>query len=161
MTGPVVLRGTDPGDADFLRSLHLDAHPDLARLPLPVAAAAGLVDLQVRAQQSQYRAEFPDAQDQVIELAGVPVGRCWINWAASELRLLDIAVLSGYQGRGIGGTVLRRLCDQADAAGVPFRLSVWQANIDARRLYVELGFVVDGEHNGYLSMFRAAKTTTP
>ncbi len=152
MTTQVALRNSQPSDEDFLRRLFADSHPELSSLPLPPPTLDQLLQLQRQAQLSQYQARYPNAVDQVIEVAGRPVGRCWTDLGTDEHRLLDIAVLRTEQGRGIGRTVLSGLCEQAGRAGVPLRLTVWSDNAGARRLYTSLGFILEAEAEGYLSM---------
>ncbi|MDQ2838412.1 MAG: GNAT family N-acetyltransferase [Actinomycetota bacterium] len=152
MSAQFRLRPAAPGDADFLRALHIDSHPELRQLPLPPAAQQQLIQLQIDAQSSQYRTNYPDSLDQLIETDDAPVGRCWTNRSATELRLLDIAVLSAHRGNGIGRAVLLELRRLATAAGLPIRLTVWQDNHGAQRLYTDLGFEAGTEANGYLEM---------
>lgn len=150
MIGQVSLRCAQPADQSFLRALYVDTHPEFAQLPPEVAA--GLIELQLGAQRIGYLASFPAATDRLIELAGVPVGRCWTHQSDTELRLLDLAVLSSHRRHGIARSVLTGVRTHAADAGLTLRLSVWQANLAARRLYDQLGFVVRDEVNGYLSM---------
>src|ERR1700710_2120249 len=105
MTTQVAVRNSQPTDEDFLHQLFADSHPELSSLPLPPPALGQLLQLQRQAQLLQYQARYPDAVDQVIEVAGRPVGRCWVHRGNGEHRLLDIAVLSSEQGRGVGRTV--------------------------------------------------------
>jgi ribosomal protein S18 acetylase RimI-like enzyme len=152
MIGQVTLRCAQPSDQPFLRALYVDTHPEFAQLP--PAVADGLIELQLRAQRTGYLASFPASGDELIELAGTPVGRCWTDLSATELRLLDLAVLSGHRRQGIGRIVLDVLHARAVHAGVALWLSVWQDNLAARRLYDQQGFVVQDRVNGYLSMVR-------
>lgn len=155
MNGQSTLRWAQPADQWFLRALFVGTHPEFALLAPEVAA--GLIDLQLRAQASAYRAHYPEAIDHIIELAGVPVGRCWTHQSDTELRLLDLAVLRSHRRQGIARRVLTDLQTSAAEGGMPMRLSVWRENAPAGRLYDELGFVQHGQHNGYLNMeFRAA-----
>jgi ribosomal protein S18 acetylase RimI-like enzyme len=147
------LRCAGSGDRSFLRSLYIDAHPEFGQLPPD--AAAGVIELQLEAQRGGYLTSFPAAVDQVIEVAGVPVGRCWTHQSDTELRLLDLVVLGRYRRHGIARSVLTGLQARAAQAGVVLRLSVWRDNLAARNLYDQLGFVVDDDVNGYLRMVRA------
>ena len=158
MTGQATLRRAQPADQPFLQALFLDSRPDFAQLP--PAMAGDLIRLQIAAQHTGYLTSFPAAVDHVIELgtdsAAVPVGRCWTHLSETELRLLDLAVCERMRGQGIGSSVLGELCTMAERAGVPLRLSVWQANEAAVRLYRRLGFLEDGTDGGHLRMLWTA-----
>jgi ribosomal protein S18 acetylase RimI-like enzyme len=52
---------------------------------------------------------------------------------------MDIALLTEYRGAGVGTRVMRELCDEADAIGIPIGIHVERQNA-ARRLYTRLGF---------------------
>lgn len=115
--------------------------------------------MQFDSQLSQYRASAPDAVDWILELdtgpGPEPVGRCYLRQGPTEHHLLDLAIRTEWRGRGIGSAVLERLCAEAGQAGVPLRLSVWQANEQALRLYRRHGFVADGDGSdttGYLQL---------
>lgn len=148
----VTLRGAVPGDEAFLRSLHADIHPELAALALPPEAAHRLLDLQITAQRAHYHATYPAAHDQIVCVGMHPVGRCWTHRSDTELRLLDLAIVSGSRRQGIGRNVLHALCHQAATIGVPLRLHVWHGNAPAQRLYTEIGFRRQGQAAGYLAM---------
>jgi len=146
-------RPATPGDEPFLRTVFAESRPDLALLPGGVREH--LVAVQFDSQRQQYRTGAPGAIDHVVE-AGVevgpegriePVGRCYTWQQPHEHRLLDLAIRPAWRGRGIAGTVLARLCDDAARARVPLSLSVWRENEDAVRLYRRLGFVApdDGD----------------
>jgi len=155
-------RPAETTDNDFLLTLFGESRPDLALIPEPVRAS--LIRMQFDSQLSQYRASAPDAVDWILELdadAGPePVGRCYLRQGAEEHRLLDLAIRAEWRGRGIGSAVLEQLRAGAARAGVPLRLSVWQGNEGAIRLYRRLGFVEefakdfvkDGADGGYLRM---------
>lgn len=156
MTGRVVLRTAVEEDEPFLRRLFLDCHPEFSRLPPPVGDS--ILDLQYQAQRSQYRDGCPDGTDQVIELDDRPVGRCWITESPDGLRVVDIAVLTDFRGRGVARAVLGTLQERAGVRQQPVRLSVWADNQLAMRLYTDLGFVTESEHNGYLGLIWSLKT---
>lgn len=148
--GRLSQRPADPADNDFLLALFAESRPDLALLP--EAVRGQLIRLQFESQSSQYRSSVPDAVDWILELErdgrAEPVGRCYLRQAAEEHRLLDLTIRSQWRGQGLGSEVLRRLCAEADRAGVPLRLSVWHANEGAVRLYRRHGFVADGAETG-------------
>jgi ribosomal protein S18 acetylase RimI-like enzyme len=142
----VSLRTAVAGDDGFLRRLCLDARPELQLLP------PQLVDLQIAAQRTQYRRDHPQAVDEVVELDGDPVGRCWTADADGELHLLDFAVQADRRRQGIGRAVLDVVADRAAARGVAVRLTVWPTNAGARRLYRATGFTEVGEVGGHVVM---------
>lgn len=148
----VSLRGGQPGE-DFVRAVFAQTHgAQFAAVPLEPAALAELLRMQFEAQQRQYLANYPDSVDSVITLDDAPVGRCWVNHAATEIRLLDLAVLPVHQRRGIARAVLEQLAGQARDAGRPLRLSVWQDNVGARELYRRHGFRPVDQAGGYLQL---------
>jgi ribosomal protein S18 acetylase RimI-like enzyme len=147
---PVVsLRPALAADDAFLRRLYVDARPELRFLP------PQLVELQIAAQQVQYRRDHPRAVDEVVEVGGEQVGRCWTADDGGELQLLDLAVRSDRRRQGIGRAVLGVVADRAAAQGVPVRLMVWSANADARRLYRAAGFAETAQLGGHVVMRRA------
>ncbi|MCW2542248.1 MAG: Acetyltransferase, family [Frankiales bacterium] len=158
----VSMRPVSAGDEQFLAELQADSRPDLRSLGLPPVALASLLDLQRRAQRAEYDLRYPDAVDEVIEIDGRPVGRCWTALTRAELRLLDIAVLNDLRRQGIARAILARLVERAAAARggcVPIRLMVWADNEAARRLYANAGFSEDNSADditGYLALSLAA-----
>lgn len=148
--GRLSQRPANPADNDFLLAVFAESRPDLALLP--EAVRAQVIHMQFDVQLRQYRTSAPDAVDWILEFEHdgrtEPVGRCYLQRGASEHRLLDIAILPDWRGRGLGSAVLQRLCLDAARAGVPLRLNVWQANEGAIRLYRRHGFVADGAESG-------------
>ncbi|MFC0399886.1 GNAT family N-acetyltransferase [Paraburkholderia rhizosphaerae] len=61
-----------------------------------------------------------------------------------DWRLQQIQILPGYQGRGIGGGVIRAVLAEAREAGVTVSLRVLRRN-PAMRLYERLGFQITAE----------------
>ena len=145
-TPPVALRPAGAADDAFLRELFVDSRPELRLLP------AQLVDLQIAAQRTQYGRDHREPVDELIEIDGHPVGRCWTAVGAGELHLLDLAVRGDRRRQGIGRVVLGVVADRAAASGLAVRLSVWSANGDARRLYRAAGFTETGAGGGYIEM---------
>lgn len=142
----VSLRAAVAADDPFLRRLGLDARPELQLLP------PQLVDLQIAAQRTQYLRNHPGALDEIVELDGEPVGRCWTADVEGELHLLDLAVRADRRRHGIGRAVLNAVVERAAVRGAAVRLMVWSTNADARRLYRAAGFAEVGAAGGYVEM---------
>ena len=146
------LRPARQSDEDVLRQMHAEVHAGMYS-SLDPRTRETVTALQFDAQRGQYRAAHPDSTDRLIVVDGEVAGRCWTDLDDRQLRLLDLAVRPAYQRRGIAAAVLRGLLAEAERAGVPVTLSVWQDNIPARRLYNGLGFVEhEPAQNGYLSL---------
>lgn len=151
LTAPVELRTATPADDLFLRDVFADARRD-EFAGLGDDALAPLLDLQRRAQTADRATRHPGAITSVVLADGEPVGSVTIDRTAPDggTHLVDIAVLSAHRGRGIGSRVI----DGIVHSGGRVTLSVWALNVGAIRLYERLGFQVDAEQSGYLSMSR-------
>jgi ribosomal protein S18 acetylase RimI-like enzyme len=104
-----------------------------------------VAEQQFEARRRHHATRFPGAEQQIVLVAGRPVGHLWVHREPSEWRLIDLAILPGARGRGVGTAVLRDLLAAADAASVPIVLSVRADNVGARRLYERLGFAAAEE----------------
>lgn len=132
----VSLRPATDADREFLLAVFASARI------LP----EGFAEMQYAAQERHYRAAFSGVTYSVVLVDGEPAGRLCVARGA-ESRLLDIALLPAYRGRGVGGELIAALLDE----GRPVRLHVARGN-PARGLYERLGFVVTGEHGPDLEM---------
>ncbi|MGH7291980.1 MAG: GNAT family N-acetyltransferase, partial [Myxococcota bacterium] len=126
-------RMASAGDRDALLAVFLAARPELAPLP------PSLLALQFDAQQRQYRAFYPHAEDFLLLDGQQIAGRLYVARGERELHLLDIALLPPWRGQGHGARLIAALQDEARAMKVPLRLSVADGN-PAARLYERLGF---------------------
>ncbi len=76
---------------------------------------------------------------------GKRIGVVQIEETRTEISLRQIAILPEYQRRGIGTAIIQSLMTRALAGRKSLRLSVFQSNSQARRLYERLGFAVVSE----------------
>jgi ribosomal protein S18 acetylase RimI-like enzyme len=95
----------------------------------------------------QYRAAYPEARTELILCGGVPAGIVTTEQNTRELRLVDLALLPEFRGRGVGSDLLRGL----QSAGKKIVLHVLKQN-PAVSLYTRLGFTSTGEDAMYLAM---------
>lgn len=94
---------------------------------------------QFNAQHHHYQKYFKDASYEIILLGGEQIGRLYVERRKDEIRLIDLALLPDFRGRGIGSKILRDLIAEAEKANLPLRFHVEYFN-PARRLYERLGF---------------------
>ena len=137
------LRPVGEGDRELLRAIYASTRAEeLAVLPWNDAAKAEFLAFQFEAQDRAYR-EYTDASFSVVEVDGAPAGRLYVARWAEEIRVIDVALLPPFRGRGIGTRLLSDLAAQADASGRTLTIHV-EVNNPARRLYERLGFVEAG-----------------
>ncbi len=134
------LRPITDADLDFLRRVYASTREDeLAPVPWSDEQKTEFLGFQFHAQHTHYQEHFPDAAFDVIELEGRPVGRLYIDRREDEIRLVDIALLTEYRGRGLGGEILEEILDEGRQKGLLVRIHV-EHNNPAMRLYLRLGF---------------------
>lgn len=127
-------------DQPFVDALYATTRWDeLAPLPWPDAAKHGFLHEQSRLQAAHYRQNYPGALLALLECAAEPFGRVYLYASAGEFRLMDIALLPNWRGRGIGQELLRALMLAAVAQSRRITLHV-EPNNPAQRLYARLGF---------------------
>jgi ribosomal protein S18 acetylase RimI-like enzyme len=150
----VRLRPVDDADRAFLVDLYASTREEeLAQVEWPEGARETFVEQQFAAQDHHYRANYPGATLDVIEVDGSPAGRLYVHRGPSDIRIMDIALAPGFRGRGIGTSLLRSLMDEADESARKVSIHVEQNN-PARSLYDRLGFLPAGEHGVYVLMER-------
>jgi ribosomal protein S18 acetylase RimI-like enzyme len=81
----------------------------------------------------------------------VPIGRLYVDRREKEIRILDISLVPGVRGRGIGTKILKDLMAEANKKKLPLNLHVLRIN-PALRLYERLGFNKTAENDFYFLM---------
>ena len=126
---------------DFLLGLYASTRADeMALVPWSDQQKQMFVRQQFEAQDREYRQRHPAGSFLVVKWAGQPAGRLSVSRLATEIRVVDIAVLPAFRGRGIATALLAKVIADADDAGLPVTLHVEPWN-PARRLYARLGFL--------------------
>jgi ribosomal protein S18 acetylase RimI-like enzyme len=134
------LRAVDARDGLFLRRLYASTREDeLAVVPWNEDEKVAFLRQQFDAQDAYYREQYDGATYDVIEVEGEPAGRLYVARWESEIRIMDIALLPEYRGRGIGTDLLRALLDEGARSGKRVSIHVEKHN-PAWRLYERLGF---------------------
>jgi ribosomal protein S18 acetylase RimI-like enzyme len=153
------LRPVTDADRDFLLAVYASTREDeLAQVEWQQGAREAFLEHQFSAQDGHYRANYPGASFDVIEVDGEPAGRLYVHRGAEEIRIMDIALAPAFRGRGVGTELLRELMSEAAGSGCSLSIHV-EMNNPARRLYERLGFVPAGEHGIYVLMRWAQPNT--
>jgi GNAT superfamily N-acetyltransferase len=146
------LRPITPEDDSFLRRLFASTRADeLAITGWSDEQKEAFCRMQFDAQSAHYRQHYADASFDIIERDGVAAGRLLVWRSATEILIVDIALLPEHRGAGTGTKLLRELQDEARSAGKPLTIHVERFN-PALRLYERLGFKTVEEQQVYLLM---------
>lgn len=148
----VMLRPVAEHDRDDLLEVYAGTRAEeLARVPWTVAEQDAFVRMQFDAQDQAYREAYPDARFDLVVLDGQVVGRLYVARSRTGIRVVDIALLPGHRGRGLGTFLLLDLLDEAAGAGRTVSIHV-EVDNPARRLYARLGFVPVADRGLHLLM---------
>ena len=146
------LRAVDSDDREFLYRVYAGTRAEeLGRLGWDAAQQESFLRMQLRAQDQHFRREFPAAQHAVVQLDGVDVGRLVVDRRDGEIGIIDIALLPGQRGAGLGSALLRSVMDEAAATSRRVSLHVACDN-PALALYRKLGFAEIEERSAYKLM---------
>lgn len=135
------LRPESEADIPFLRRLYISARwEELA----PVvdwtdAQKIAFLEGQFALQRQHYLTYFPATDFAVLEKAGVPLGRLYVDRQETMLNVVDISLLPEFRGHGTGTALMQAVCAEARAAGLKVVIYVEKYN-PAQTLYRRLGF---------------------
>ncbi len=147
-----VLRPYCADDQEFLFRLYASTRlHEIAGFGWPEAQQQAFLRMQFNAQQHWYEMSYGQADHQIIEKGGIPIGRIMVFRQPAFVLLVDIALLPEFRGQGIGAELIGKLIQECDQRKLPLRLQVQRVN-PAQRLYERLGFNKTGEDQMYLQM---------
>jgi ribosomal protein S18 acetylase RimI-like enzyme len=150
----VTLRPITELDLEFLFRLYASTREEeLALVSWTPEQKEAFVRQQFGAQHAHWTEHYPGASFDVIEHAGEPIGRLYVDRWEREIRIVDIAIVPAWRNRGIGRRLLEEVFAEGDATGKAVSIHVEVFN-PARRLYDRLGFVPKAERGVYLLMER-------
>ncbi len=149
----VSLRPITDADQEFLIGVYASTRAEeLAQVDWDDNQKDAFIRWQYAMQKQEYEARYPEARYDLILVDGVPAGRIWVGTDDRQIRLLDIALLTEFQNRGVGTQLLAQLIDEAKLANKPLRHMVFMLNDNAYRFYERLGFTTIEDLGGYKHM---------
>jgi len=135
-----ILRPAGEADLDFLYLLYTSSRADeMAMLDWSIQEKEAFLRMQFDAQHQYYHERFSAAKFDIIEFDNETIGRLYVDRRADEIRIIDIALLPEYRGKGIGGKFMESLIDEAAGSQLSVTIHV-EHNNPAMRLYQRLGF---------------------
>ncbi len=154
-------RPIDDRDLPFLAALYADMREDeLAQVQWPAEAKLSFLQQQFDQQHSYYASNYVGADRLLIAFGGQPIGRVYVFRSPSDIRLMDIALLKSWRGRGFGRAMLAELIDEAERSGACISLHV-ESNNPAMAWYQRLGFEHSEDRGVYQFLVRLANVRAP
>ena len=151
--GTLEVRPVAASDDEFLLSVYASTRADeLSQTDWSEEQKTTFLRWQFDMQRREYNARFPAAAYSLILVDQQPAGRIWVGEDNEQVRLLDIALLSEFQNRGVGTTLLRRLIDYSVGEGKILRHMVFVLNNNAERFYERMGFTTIDDLGAYKHM---------
>ncbi|MEA2219330.1 MAG: hypothetical protein QOJ35_1956 [Solirubrobacteraceae bacterium] len=148
----VALRAVSDADEAFMRGVYASTREEeLAAVPWSAEEKDAFIAMQFAARRSHYAQHYTGMTSDVVLVDGDDAGCLLVARWATEIRIVDIALLPAFRGRGAGSELLAELMDEATEMAERLSFHVEREN-RARRLYERLGFVAVGETGVYLLM---------
>jgi GNAT superfamily N-acetyltransferase len=156
----LALRLATLADAPFLLRLFASFRaPGLALLLWPAAQKQAFVESQFALQHTHFVRHHPHGDFWIVARSGAPVGRLYLDRTGAAWRIVDIGLLPGARGLGLGSALIAWLQREAAAAGKPLTLSVTVENPRAHALYRRLGFTDSPPPDGAMRVEMAWQPT--
>lgn len=136
-------------DLPFVAELYVSTRTEeVALAEWPAATKLTFLLQQHRAQHEHYSLHHADAEWLIIEREGEPIGRLYLRSDPKRLHIVDISLMPGSRGLGIGEAILSDIAAQARAEAKVVSIHVEKHN-RARLLYKRLGFAVVEDRGVY------------
>ncbi|MEA3018463.1 MAG: hypothetical protein QOI38_3185 [Sphingomonadales bacterium] len=142
-------RPVEDDDLPFLAEVYISTRrEEVAQTGWPAEQQDAFLRHQHEAQHAHYMNAYRNAEFLVVERDGRAIGRLYLYESASEMRIVDIALLPEARGSGIGEAILRDIGEDVASRGKAVAVHVEKFN-PARRLYERLGFAAIEEKGVY------------
>ena len=121
----ITFRPITDRDLPFLERLYASTRQDeLSVVPWSEEQKSDFLAWQFQAQHTHYMQHYPDADFDIILKKGKPAGRLYQETWSNEIRIIDIALLPEYRGRGIGTRLLKDIQATARKKGLSVSIHV-------------------------------------
>lgn len=156
----ISLKAITNKDLPFLygvyRSTRLD---ELKPANFSKKALEDFLQMQFNLQHTQYMKNYENPSfDLIIINDSTPVGRLYVNRVEAEIRIIDIALLTEYRRKGIGGKLMRNLINESEEKKISLSLHV-EHNNPVLDFYKEIGFRGIEDRGVYLFMKRRPQSS--
>ncbi len=139
----VTLRLRCEDDDAFLRQVYYAYRwEELTLTDWPEEARIAFLDQQYNFQRIHYDRNYPAAVWGIVEVAGEPAGRLYLQYAGQDLRIIDVAFLPPFRNQGIGTGLLTAVQELARGLSATKASIHVEQNNPALRLYQRLGFEI-------------------
>ncbi len=85
--------------------------------------------------------QFNQEKTRIIQCNGKDIGRITVTYSSDRIILEGIHIVENFQGKGIGGRLIKRIIDEANERKNRLELILLKTN-PARQLYERVGFYV-------------------
>ena len=141
-------------DLPFVTELSASTRAEeVAMTGWPVEQQQAFLAQQHHAQHYHYRTFMPDAEWLIVERAGEPIGRLYLDQLEGSVRIVDISLVPAARGQGIGGAILADVIEAARSSGNGVSIHV-ERNNPALNLYLRMGFELVEDQGVYLLLER-------
>lgn len=132
MTCEITLRKTTESDRDFVNGL--------TRRVMRKHVEATWMNTEAR-EHYYLRNRFNQPATKIIQCDGEDIGRITVIYSKNRVVLDGIHIVEEFQGKGIGGHLIKQLIDKANNMELPLELVLLKEN-PVRKLYERVGFFV-------------------
>ena len=127
-------------DLPFLLKLYRSTREEELNLaPWTESEKAQFINQQFQAQHQYYQEYYGDAWFDIIVINHQKVGRLYLEVRDDEFRIIDIAILPEFRGKGWGTKILEEIISLANENDKGIGIHV-EKNNPAMNLYLRLGF---------------------
>jgi ribosomal protein S18 acetylase RimI-like enzyme len=136
----VRLRPVGADDEAFLFQVYASTRTEeLAQVNWDEAQRVSFLRMQFQAQSRHYTTAYSGAEFQIVLVGEQPVGRLYVHWRRTEIRVMDIALLPEHCRQGIGTVLMQELLKEGERTDRSVTIHVEIFN-SAQRWYERLGF---------------------